>query len=714
MTTLGRRAAPDKPLLLLQFLQAELAPTPRRLRLSLRTAVVTTLAVGASTAMQISGPWCALVAFNLGQPGLHIGASAALLIVAIAGFVQASIVRVAGMIVDAPWLMLFFFFSVLGTSAALMVSSEIPVAWMLLNVGIIQILYIAIFSPYGIGWSSAYIFSGIAVATGFLAAFELALWPVDEEPELRRSLAKCLRGTRLRLSLIGRAWLATPGEPLAAVPPLQSKLGAHLKLLEGVKSQHRDERRTGRLLGEISQVERIAFATERLALVAKEPGSHALHGALRNQVENLLRSGEEGIEECARRVEATSYTPYAGDAAGLPASLAEFTAARERALPGPVSSPTDASSVSVLIASLEQLGDIIEVPLEVPQTDTLSSPAPRSLSARLGPDALRYGVKVGLASVLGLLIGLFANRPSLAVILWTVMIASLPGYGATVRKMMLRLIGALTGGLISLVVLVVVSASYDSLLAYLVVVFGVTWLGSYVAQSSERLSYAGMQLTNTFFILYIALEPKASEYDPLWRFWGIVLGTLSLALVELVVWPERTGPRLRAALGRATRMASALWPAGQPAPVSQLRRAEIDLLGVLQHAAGLADEARLEGAKTGVDPAAALAATETLRRIAYRLIGLALPSRIVLSPELDALRSRIVRAINGRLAALAGRIDPSTEQVVAVGVDELDRSLRLLVGRQLTGPESAQAESCERLAVLLRDLERMFARLAET
>ena len=100
--------------------------------------------------MQISGPWCALVAFNLGQPGLHIGAPAALLIVSVAAFVQASIVRVAGMIVDAPWLMLFSFFSILGTSAALMLTSEIPVAWMLLNDGIIQVLYIAIFSPYGI------------------------------------------------------------------------------------------------------------------------------------------------------------------------------------------------------------------------------------------------------------------------------------------------------------------------------------------------------------------------------------------------------------------------------------------------------------------------------------------------------------------------------------------------------------------------------------
>jgi multidrug resistance protein MdtO len=179
------------------------------------------------------------------------------------------------------------------------------------------------------------------------------------------------------------------------------------------------------------------------------------------------------------------------------------------------------------------------------------------------------------------------------VILWTVLIASLPGYGATVRKMGLRLLGALAGGLITLLVIIVVSTSYDSLLIYLLVVLAVTWIGTYVAQSSERLSYAGIQLTNTFLVLYVALEPKTSEYDALWRFWGIVLGTLAVALVELIVWPEHTAPRLRSALGRAMRTAATLLQPGQPGTAPQLRRGEINLLVELRHAAGLAGEARL-------------------------------------------------------------------------------------------------------------------------
>src|SRR5262249_25395673 len=302
------------------------------------------------------------------------------------------------------------------------------------------------------------------------------------------------------------------------------------------------------------------FAIEKLALLAAAPGSRSLRSELRDEADALLRAAGEAIEAYARRVETASETPDGeGSAAALRAALSQLAAAQERVRAGGGTGAADASSVEALLAGLGSLGEVFDSPPEPPAADPHPGAATRrTLSSRLHPDAIRYGVTVGLASVLGLLIGLFANRVNLSVILWTVLIASLPGYGATVRKASLRLLGALAGGLITLGVIIVVSASYDSLLAYLLVVFGVTWLGTYVAQSSERLSYAGIQLANPFLILYIALEPKASEYDPLWRFWGIVLGTLSVAFVELFVWPARTGPRLRASLGRALRIAAGL------------------------------------------------------------------------------------------------------------------------------------------------------------
>jgi uncharacterized membrane protein YccC len=46
--------------------------------------------------------------------------------------------------------------------------------------------------------------------------------------------------------------------------------------------------------------------------------------------------------------------------------------------------------------------------------------------------------------VIGYIIGLAAQRPELSVILTTVIISALPTYGASLRKMILRIVGAIT------------------------------------------------------------------------------------------------------------------------------------------------------------------------------------------------------------------------------------------------------------------------------
>jgi hypothetical protein len=187
-----------------------------------------------------------------------------------------------------------------------------------------------------------------------------------------------------------------------------------------------------------------------------------------------------------------------------------------------------------------------------------------------------------------------------------------------------------------------------------------------------------------------------------------------VTFVELVVWPERTGPRLRAALARALRIASTLAPVGPHAAAPQLRRTEIDVLTELRHAAGLAEEARLEGAKTGVDPATALDSLETLRRFVYRLMGLGLLPRRALSPEVDRLRNRVATALDGRILALAERIAPSAPRAASPVDGELETFVGLLTERLSAVGERTEAESYGRAVGLLHDLEQMLAPLART
>src|SRR5258707_15174621 len=76
---------------------------------------------------------------------------------------------------------------------------------------------------------------------------------------------------------------------------------------------------------------------------------------------------------------------------------------------------------------------------------------------------------------------------------------------------------------------------------------------TYVSQSSEWLGYAGIQTGITFLICYVGPAPSSNIYEPLWRFWGIVLGVLTTGFVFLFLWPEYATDKVVASLRRLMR-----------------------------------------------------------------------------------------------------------------------------------------------------------------
>ena len=70
---------------------------------------------------------------------------------------------------------------------------------------------------------------------------------------------------------------------------------------------------------------------------------------------------------------------------------------------------------------------------------------------------MRYSAKLGIATTLAFVVGVASHRSDLSVIVWTALIAGLPTYGATLRKMILRIVGGVIGGLLAFPVMMVVS-----------------------------------------------------------------------------------------------------------------------------------------------------------------------------------------------------------------------------------------------------------------
>ena len=84
-------------------------------------------------------------------------------------------VVLAGILVDAPWILLRFF----GLATALMTytlnKKGLVGAWFNVVVRFLDTFFLCVFDPQNFGWSVAYTLSGIAVAIGVLIAFDMVL-----------------------------------------------------------------------------------------------------------------------------------------------------------------------------------------------------------------------------------------------------------------------------------------------------------------------------------------------------------------------------------------------------------------------------------------------------------------------------------------------------------------------------------------------------------
>jgi multidrug resistance protein MdtO len=148
---------------------------------------------------------------------------------------------------------------------------------------------------------------------------------------------------------------------------------------------------------------------------------------------------------------------------------------------------------------------------------------------------MRYSAKLGLAGTLAYVVGLMVHRADLGVIVWTAIIAGQPTYGATLRKMILRIVGGVLGGLLVLAVIIVASPNFESVGSYFAAFFVAIFLCAYPSLSSGHVAYAGQQAGVSFVLTYATSTAKADVYDPLWRVWGIFLGLLIVSSVFLLV-----------------------------------------------------------------------------------------------------------------------------------------------------------------------------------
>jgi multidrug resistance protein MdtO len=181
------------------------------------------------------------------------------------------------------------------------------------------------------------------------------------------------------------------------------------------------------------------------------------------------------------------------------------------------------------------------------------------------PDALtnpahwQFALKTTLAVMVVYFIYTMLDWPGMRTSIVTCFFVALGSVGETVHKLVLRLSGALIGGVIAGLCIVFVLPHMTDIGQLCLLVAVVTAGAGWVATSSELLSYAGLQIAFAFFLGILQGYAPATDLTVLRdRVAGIVLGNVVMTVVFTLLWPESATSSLQAALKEALGAISAV------------------------------------------------------------------------------------------------------------------------------------------------------------
>jgi hypothetical protein len=560
-------------------------------------------------------------------------------------FVLASSVVMGRLLVEAPWLNLAFLFTLFSFSTYAGTIYRLGAAIILIQVSSLFTLYLVVFDPQQVGWFAAGAFGGSAIAFGVIVLFDNWLWPDPAEAKLLESLAIAIRNTRLRLGRASNYYLNGESAPRPPLPPPSSDLAIQLTLLDRTTAEGVSDYRRSVLLAAITRVARIELEVDRLTVTALDRVPRQIRGLVQPALGAAVSAIAAALEELGQelpghiaigegKLALASLEQAKSAVDNLTARALEVRPTYLRIAPSAeiANFASFADSLAALIARLERFRD---EPLQPSTLAATSNSAGQPIAVN-DPAILRYSLKVGLCIVIGYVIGLTTQRVELSTIVVTVVITALPTYGAALNKMVLRIVGAIIGGIVALGTIIIVSPNFETLPTYMLVLFVVFYFSAYSSLTSGRVSYAGNQLGTTFAIVVAGLSPAVNIYEPLWRIWGILLGCSVVALVFFILAPEYAADSLLPRLRKAIQATLALTPGGSASHTEeQIQKTTSETTRLTAEILQVANDAQVEGRSSLVNHQAIVDAAGTLRGIANRLSVIASERSLMRSPQLD-------------------------------------------------------------------------------
>lgn len=525
-------------------------------------------------------------------------------------------------------------------------------------------------------WRIALLALGTLIAT--LA--QTLLWPSDPEELLMGTLVERLRGVEgfVRRHLEDSA---TPAD-LARLESLAlTGLTRQVDLLSNAEARHPSlQHRHAEQIALIAGAELLLSAAIGFALAAARP----LTGPTRQR---LAAIGERcaviaAALEARRRAEAMPGAPMVPDeaiAAAGEAGLLPSLVDMERALGGLVDATASLGAETRSGAAS---------PLDVLGLGEFFTP---SFSLNNGA-AIAFALKTGLATTIAYVMYEGVDWPGISTCVLTTLVVAQSSFGATVQKLILRIIGASIGGLLGLLVILTTSPNIDTLPPFLVAIGICCAIAAWVSVGSARISYAGLQIGLALGLCVIGdLGPTTDLVPARDRVIGVLLGGLISGVVYYLLSPVFAASEMRHALASTLRSLATLSRVGltEKPNLMMARGHRWQVYQELATTLRLHDESKFE---PGAGTAEARAARESVARISEHAQAVFLALLSVVRHRIDVSLASLPDAVRQPVRTLGEAIADSLE-VVADRVEGKGGVALPPVSALLARAEAAAAEA---------------------
>jgi multidrug resistance protein MdtO len=165
---------------------------------------------------------------------------------------------------------------------------------------------------------------------------------------------------------------------------------------------------------------------------------------------------------------------------------------------------------------------------------------------------VQFALKGALAIMSAYLIYTGFGYPEIATAVTTCFFVSLGSLGESVQKLTLRIAGALVGGVAAGLCIAFVRPSMQDVGQLSLLIGAGAGVCAWVATSSVRLSYMGLQMAFAFFLGILQDYAPPSHFKVLWdRVIGILLGNVLVTVIFSTLWPTSAEERAKTSIAHA-------------------------------------------------------------------------------------------------------------------------------------------------------------------